>query len=72
MEKNSAQSRLEEIYIIIRMKRTCVGHSPQAIAPKTPHSCVKPLITAPRPYRLARAYDFGLFSMSSVRREKMN
>uniref|UniRef100_A0A2M3ZPE7 Putative secreted peptide n=1 Tax=Anopheles braziliensis TaxID=58242 RepID=A0A2M3ZPE7_9DIPT len=30
----------------------CVGHSPVAIAPNTPHSCVNPLLTAPRPARL--------------------
>lgn len=30
----------------------CVGHSPQAIAAKTPHSHVSPELTAPRPNRL--------------------
>lgn len=27
-----------------------VGHSPVPIAPKTPHSCVSPDVTAPRPF----------------------
>lgn len=30
----------------------CVGHSPHAIAAKTPHSHVSPELTAPRPKRL--------------------
>lgn len=40
--KPSLLCRSSEIYFL-----TCVGHSPQAIAPKTPHSCVSPVTSLP-------------------------
>lgn len=44
----------------------CVGHSPQAIAAKTPHSHVSPELTAPRPNRLFLriATELSIFSGS--------
>lgn len=47
------------------------GQSPQAIAPKTPHSCVRPDSTAPRPNLLLTLGEFSWFS-DSVDKFKIN